>query len=208
MSRIAIIGSGIGGLCTALALRDHGFDPVVYEAADELRPVGSGIGITPNGMQALDRLDVAAAIIARGVTLDQMEIRTANGQTLTSMDLNDHTARIGLDHNLMAIHRAELQAVLANRLPAEVLQLGRECIDVNADQPVIHFADGTEISADLIIGADGVNSTVRASLFPNISPQYAGDVAYRGLVETTIPTDADRIGQKSGAADYASDTLL
>lgn len=195
MVRIAIVGGGIGGLCTAIALQQLGFDPMVYEATDELKPVGTGIGIMPNGMYALDRLDVADEVAERGVVPNRLELQTADGSLLLSRDLHASADRLDFEHGMVAIHRAELQSVLADRVPTDSLQLDRECLSVDSSRPAVRFED-REVTADLVIGADGINSAVRTSLFPSITPEYAGEVAYRGLVETSSLNNAGNVGRE------------
>lgn len=194
MSDIAIIGGGIGGLCTAIGLQTRGFDPIVYEAIDELRPVGSGIGIAPNGMQALDRLDVAEAVAERGVTMDRIELRTDDGQLLMPMDFRTSVDRLDSDYVMVAVYRADLQSALKDHLSMDSLQLGMECVGIDSEQPAIQFADGTEKTPDLVVGADGVNSTVRKQISPSNRPRYAGEVAYRGLADTTTSNDIEQVG--------------
>lgn len=194
MADIAIVGGGIGGLCTAIGLLNRGFDPVVYEAAEELRPIGSGIGIAPNGMEALARLDVADAVVDHGNTLDRTELQTTDERSFMSVDLRTQSEQLGLSHVMVAIHRADLQAILSDQLPTDVLQLDMDCVSVDPDRPAIRFATGAETTPELVIGADGVGSTVRSSLFPGTEPRYAGEVAYRGLADTTLPPETNHIG--------------
>ncbi|MCU4971247.1 FAD-dependent monooxygenase [Halobacteria archaeon AArc-m2/3/4] len=189
---ISILGGGIGGLCAALALRQVGFEPTVYERTDELRPVGSGIWIPPNGMAALEVLGVAEAVEERGVALDRTVIRTTTGRTLTSTDLRARASAVGLERTMVSIRRSALQDVLVDRLPNDSLELGMEGAAVDPERPAIRFADGTERTADLVVGADGIRSITRRTLFPEQSVRYAGGVTYRGLVETPLPDRASR----------------
>ncbi|EMA44341.1 hypothetical protein C448_08709 [Halococcus morrhuae DSM 1307] len=189
MADVAIIGAGIGGLCTAIGLQNRGFDPIVFERTNELRPVGFGIGIGPNGMQALNELGVADAVIEQGVVLDRIELRTEAGQLLMPMDFRAPANRLGLDHVMVAIHRADLQSILVERLSKERLRLGVECEGIDPEQPAVQFAAGNEKTANLVVGADGIDSTVREHVLPGNQPRYAGEVAYRGLVDVTVLDD-------------------
>lgn len=189
MTDVSILGGGIGGLCAALALRREGFEPTVYERTDELRPAGSGIWIPPNGMAALAVLGVAEAVETRGVPLERTVIRSAGGRTLTSADLRGRARAVGLGGpgTMVSIRRADLQNVLVDRLPDDSLKLGLEGVDIDPSRPTIRFADGTDVSTDLVVAADGIHSMVRKTLFPKPFVRFAGGVAYRGLVETSLP---------------------
>jgi 2-polyprenyl-6-methoxyphenol hydroxylase-like FAD-dependent oxidoreductase len=194
MDEIAVIGGGIGGLCTAIALRNRGYQPQVYEQTAEFRPVGSGIWIPPNGMAALDRLGTADTIEDAGVSLDGTEIESNAGTTLMSADLTAHAQELGIGRALTSIRRPTLQEELLSCLPSESVHLDMECVEIDSTGPTVAFADGTSISPTLVIGADGVRSAVRSSLFPDVSIRFAGAVTYRGLVNQSLPTQAYRVG--------------
>lgn len=110
------------------------------------------------------------------------------------MDFRTPVDRHGLDHIMVAVHRADLQSVLRNQMSPDRLQLGMECVGVDAKQPAIQFADGSEKTPDLVIGADGVNSIIRKNISPSSRSRYAGEVVYRGLVDATPLTDITQIG--------------
>ena len=95
---------------------------------------------------------------------------------------------------MVAVHRADLQSVLREQLSTERLQLGMECVGVDTEQPAIQFANGSEKTPDLVIGADGVNSTIRKKISPSSRSRYAGEVVYRGLVDTTISNNINQRG--------------
>ncbi|MFC4450842.1 FAD-dependent monooxygenase [Halorussus aquaticus] len=191
---VAIVGGGIGGLCAGIALRQRGFDPTIYEATDELRPVGSGIVLRANAMQVLDRLGVADEVADRGVEIGSVRMFDARGRTLMDLDLGYERERFG--HGYVYVHRAALQRALVERLSDGPLRLGKECTGVTQsdDEVTLSFADGTEASAPAVVGADGIGSTVRGELFPDASPRPTGVVCYRGVAETTLPASFRETG--------------
>src|SRR5690242_8018528 len=104
--RIIIVGGGIGGLSAAIALRRGGHDPVVLERAPRLDPVGAGITLFANAMDALDRLGVGDAVRAAGASAQRSAILTADGRELTTLTTD-------LLRNAVAVHRGDLQTALA-----------------------------------------------------------------------------------------------
>lgn len=194
MSEITIVGGGIGGLCTAIGLRQQGFEPTIYERAAELRHGRSGIWILPNGMAALDRLGIADEVEREGISLDGTELHSQAGRRLVSANLRATAQRLGLNHPMVSIRRAALLRILQSSLPDSDIRLGRQCTGVDPASSTITFADGTEQTAQLVIGADGIGSVVRTALFPDVSVRYTGAVAYRGLVETPLSERAYRVG--------------
>ena len=183
---IAIVGGGVCGLTTAVALEQRGLSPTVYEAASEYRPVGAGILLQTNAMLVFDRLRIADAIRDAGRRLDGGGLRSLDGSFMTRFDLNDLERR-EFGYGFVAIHRADLQRVLLEELHTTV-RTGMECVDVvGTDPPVVHFDDGTTISPDILVGADGVHSTVRDAVAPGVEPRSHDGVAYRTLVALDLP---------------------
>lgn len=187
-----VVGAGIGGLTAAVALRRAGIEAVVYEAADALRPVGKGIWVPTNAMQALERLGLSAAVLQAGWPLERIELRELSGKVLTAVDLNEVAARFG--HTTVSIHRAELVRVLAEALPADALQLGRRAVGIEQDASgaTVRFADGGLARGDLLIGADGIRSTVREHLFPGVPLRYSGQTCFRGVADLELPAGIAR----------------
>lgn len=177
-----IIGAGIGGLCTAIALRATGIPAVVYERAERLEAVGAGLTLWANAIYALRTLGVADQVIAAGSTIEHATSYTPDGRTLKSLQHGVLEERFG--GPTVAIHRAELHRVLREALPAEAVVLGKSLrsYDPNGETVTACFEDGATVEGDLLIGADGIHSAVRRQMFPNISLRYAGYIAWRGVV--------------------------
>jgi salicylate hydroxylase len=182
--RIAIIGGGIGGLTAALSMRQAGFEVDVYEQASELTQIGGGINMGPNAVRILRRLGLAAGLDREGVRpLFTHQRRWQDGRTLQRAPLNPLCEELyGAPH--ITIHRADLLAVIASGFPAERVHLGHRLTGLadTGDSAEAWFANGARITADVLVGADGLHSPVRAALFGDEAPCFAGCVAYRGLV--------------------------
>ena len=184
--KIAIIGGGIGGLTTAIALRQRGLNADVYEAAPEITAAGAGIMLPPNAMAVLGRLGVAEAVRAQGFVLEAGELRDTRDGLLQRFDLAGGNGRP--DMTTLAIHRARLQRILVAQLPAAALHVGRRCAAIveAADGALIRFTDGTEMLADIVIGADGLRSVAREMVRPGVPLRSAGQTAYRGVARMRL----------------------
>ena len=180
---IAIIGGGIGGLTAAACLLQAGFDVRVYEQARWLAELGAGINIGPNASRILIRLGLGeqcAKVAFRSPCLHQR--RWEDGRTLTRAPLGPAIeAEFGAPH--MIFHRGELHSLLARAVPSERVYLAHRCTDVRqqGDQVEAQFDNGVTITADALIAADGVHSTVRRILRGPERPRFANR-AYRGLI--------------------------
>jgi salicylate hydroxylase len=183
--RIAIMGGGIGGLTAAQALHQRGFDVSVYEAAPELKEIGAGVALGPNAMKALRSIGLEDAV--RDVAWESengLLLNWRSGRVISSTPRRDqHYGAHGC-----TAHRADLLDVLAAALPDDMVRLGARCVSVEnvGNGAVAHFKDGTSVEADVIIGADGIHSAVRASLFGPDAPRFTGKICWRCLV----PVDA------------------
>lgn len=181
--RVLVIGGGIGGLATAIGLRQQGYEPLVYEQAPQLREVGAGVSLWPNALRAADLLGVGEAIRQQAIAEGQGGLRSWDGTSLHVMDVEQFRAKLG--DVTVIVHRAELLALLHHALEAVPVQLSACCVNVTQDEQrvIAHFADGTQAEGDLLIGADGLRSKVRESLFGFEPPQYSGYTSWRAIVE-------------------------
>ena len=182
--RIAIVGAGIGGLSAAVSLHQAGFAVDVYEQAPELTEVGGGINLGPNAIRVLQRLGLGTGLDREGVRpIGTHQRRWQDGRTLQKAPLNPLCEQLyGAPH--MTIHRRDLLAVIAEGFPAGHIHLGHRLVGFaeQGDAVELHFANGAHVRAAALVGADGIHSTVRAQLFGEEEPAFAGCVAYRGLV--------------------------
>jgi salicylate hydroxylase len=183
MTRVAIIGGGIGGLTAANALSRAGIEVAVYEAAGELKEIGAGVALHANAMRVLRAIGVEDGV--RKVAGRSEWAVTRNGKTgrvISKTSRKQQAAAFGLQS--ATVHRADLLDVLADALPDGIVTLGKRCTQVEpgGDTAVARFADGSEIEADVIVGADGIHSAVRASLFGPDAPRFTGKICYRSVI--------------------------
>jgi salicylate hydroxylase len=187
MDNVAIVGGGIGGLAAALALVRRGIDVDVYEQAPELHELGAGVQISANGTRVLHALGLKDALEEVQVLPAGKAIRLWNtGQSWKLFDLGlESVERYGFPY--ITIHRGDLHDVIAQGLLAAkpaAIHLNRKCIGLSqtSDHVELRFESGAPITAKLVVGADGVHSAVRESLFVAAQPQFCGITAWRGVV--------------------------
>ncbi|TRW47271.1 FAD-dependent oxidoreductase [Georgenia yuyongxinii] len=178
---IAIVGAGYGGAAAAKALSLLGANVNVYEQATEVREVGAGIGLRPSSMAAFRQWGIFDAIAAVSSASDYFEILSAGGDPI----MKDTWPEFGNEKNTYLIHRNDFIEALVSTLPDGMLHLGHklESIEDKGDGATLTFTNGTTVEADLVVGADGIKSTVRKQLFSDQVPQFAGEHAYRAVVD-------------------------
>jgi salicylate hydroxylase len=188
--RAVVVGGGLGGMAAAVALAQAGIDVQVHEQAQRLTEVGAGVSLAPNGLRMLERLGV-------GESVERVGVRYMSNQLLLS---DGRPARHGPGHfsqpgTNVGIHRADLLALLAAQLPAGRVLTGHRCtgFSQNADTATVDFADGSTVTADVVIGADGIHSVLQGFVVAPAKPVFSGVVAYRGLVPRIDAYRADAI---------------
>lgn len=180
--KVIVAGGGIGGLAAANALQRSGVEVVVLERARELRAVGAGIALWANATRVLRRLGLHEAVLEAGAEIGG-EARTWRGRKLFSLTAKDLRRRFGAAN--LAVRRSDLQSALLAALPADTVRPGAELVDFEqgAGGVTVLLAGGGEESGDLLVGADGLRSTVRARVLGDGPPRYAGFTAWRAIVE-------------------------
>jgi len=178
---VVIVGGGIGGLFAANALTAHGLAVSVYEQASALGEIGAGVFLTPNSVRHLQRVGLEPAVEKWGarVGYDSHYFRH-DGAPIAPVQVTDSAGW----NATFGMHRADLVTMLADTLPAGVVQTGHRCtgIEQNAAKARVSFANGACAEADVVIAADGIHSELRPHVFPPSQPVFSGSVAYRGLV--------------------------
>ncbi len=181
-----IVGGGLGGLATALALARQGRAAHVVEKAPEFGEIGAGLQLAPNAMAVLDRLGLTAELAKHAVFPNHLVWMDAlSGTRITAVDLGDAFRR-RYGHPYIVMHRGDLLAVLLEACRQEkriTLEAGREVVAVEdlGEAARARFANGTCLEAELLVGADGLHSTVRG-LLSDDALVYDGLVAYRGAI--------------------------
>jgi 2-polyprenyl-6-methoxyphenol hydroxylase-like FAD-dependent oxidoreductase len=192
--RLIIVGGGIGGLTAALALRRIGWDVVLHEQAAVFTEIGAGMSLWPNATRILRSLGLLDAVLARARLASRFQLLRADGRRLATLSLE------GFPTPALFIHRADLHRLLVAALPPSILINRRRLLDFSQDARSVtaHFADGSAIHGDGLIGADGIHSTVRTRLHGSRPPCYRGYQIWRGIAPEVPGIAPDQISESWG----------
>ncbi|WP_407699519.1 FAD-dependent oxidoreductase [Streptomyces broussonetiae] len=182
VTKVVVIGGGIAGTAAALALQRAGYDVTVYEAhPDTAADIGAFLTLGSNGMRALAQLGATDAVTATGFALTSLRLLDSQGTEQARGSLGEVTDPA---LHYRCLRRGELNSALQREAARRGIPVrhGVRLADVSngPDGVTAHFADGTTADADLLLGADGLNSTVRTRLVPEARPGYAGQRIYYG----------------------------
>ncbi len=203
-NNICIIGAGIGGLSLALGLARVGHPVTVFEQAAELGEVGAGISLSPNAVKGLNFLGVGKDILKlSNIPPVQVTKHFKTAETLVHIDRSKTVEKLGAPY--LQMHRADLHNILTTALLAiapDAIKLNKELVNIqkHPDGYALEFADATTHLANILVGADGLKSTVRRTVFDEPDAEFSGYVAWRGL----IPMSQVTIDLDPGSAVFVS----
>jgi len=184
---IDIIGAGIGGLTTAVALEQKGIKTRIFEQAEQIKQVGSGIILASNAMQVYEKLGLRKVIEQNGNPISLMNITKSNLKPLSKIDLTYFKQKHSTKN--IAIHRGKLQKILIDTLKSTEINLNYKLTSIveSKNGYCLEFENREQIQSSLVLGADGLNSVVRQNLFPNNTIRHANQICWRGVTEYELP---------------------
>ena len=184
---ITIIGAGMAGLTTGIALKKFGHQVTIYEQAEQILPVGAAISLWSNGVKCLNYLGLTEQVEKLGGKMDNLAyIDGLTGDVMTQFSLYPLIEEVG--QRPYPVSRAELQNMLMDEFGREDIHLAKKMVSFveEGERVKIQFADGSEIESDLLVGADGTHSITRAYVLgEQVERRYAGYVNWNGLVEVS-----------------------
>jgi salicylate hydroxylase len=181
---VAIVGAGLGGLTTAIALIKRGFDVTVYEHSATISEIGAGVQLSPNAMKVLRALDLEEKFAEISFEPNRHVVKSWNtGRIISATPMKGIYEKM-FGAGYFGAHRADFHNMLAHALPKGTVKLNARCIGASTigDKAHLEFADGSQVECDVAVGADGIHSKVRSSLFEADSPRFTGNICWRGLV--------------------------
>lgn len=186
MNTISIIGAGIGGLTLANILKQQGISCVLYESAPEIKPVGSGIMMAVNAMQVFDTLGLKEKIEQAGNKIHGISVTDKNFRMISKTDV------LGLESKYrscnVAIHRADLQRILAESFGFENIRLNHSLQSIERKgNYFLDFNKGKQVETEVVFGADGIKSKTRDLIFQTGRIRSAGQKCWRGLAFIDLP---------------------
>ncbi|SDK30643.1 2-polyprenyl-6-methoxyphenol hydroxylase [Catalinimonas alkaloidigena] len=198
MKNISIVGGGIAGLTTAIALEKIGLRPHLFDATTELHPVGAGLALSSNALKAYHHLGIDDQVLHAGHPLPGLRILDQRGDLISE-------APVPTAFPNVAVHRADLHDLLRSQLCYTTVHLGKQATGFTTagEAITVHFQDGSHFTTDYLIAADGIHSAVRQQLLPSSRARYAGYTCWRAVLENpgvSLPaaTETWGVGKRFG----------
>lgn len=183
VKNVAIVGAGLGGLTCAIALRQYGIHAQIYEQAKELKAIGAGLTLFPNGLNVLQHLDpqLLDTLKATGSSTQKLTLKKSNGEIIATQPIL-LSEKYG--QPMLNIRWSRLQEILMSFLPSDIIHINHHCKEFSQDENnvTLHFAENKTTQCDLLIGADGLHSVIRQHLIQDSLPRYAGRLSWRGIL--------------------------
>lgn len=191
MNSISIIGAGIGGLTLANILKTHDLDFKIYESAPEIKPVGSGIMMAINAMQIFDKLGLKEQIEEAGHKIHSISVTDHRLKNISTTNV------LALERKYnscnVAIHRADLQRILAENIGFEKINLQHSLVKIRKEENYhLRFENGNEIESRIVFGADGIHSKIRTQMLQTGKIRDTGQICWRGLADFDLPEQYNR----------------
>lgn len=181
--KIAIIGGGIAGLTFSLCLQQKNYSFHIFEKKSDINEIGAGISVFPNALKVLKSIGLIDEVLASSGAMKTMHLRTNSGKFLLSTESN-------YDLPTICMHRADLHRILLKHSKAEI-HTGHELSEIKQKEDgriELLFTNGNTFEADMIVGADGINSIVRNYVIGDGKPTYQGYNCWRGVVRSDFET--------------------
>ncbi|MGA2945340.1 MAG: FAD-dependent monooxygenase [Xanthobacteraceae bacterium] len=187
-TRVAVIGAGLGGATVAAMLQREGFAVRLYEQADAFERIGAGIHVSANVMKVLRHLDAEQRLSQIGIHPDKFTSRKWDtGEVLFELPLAD-TGEERYGASYITVHRGDLHTAILEKVRPGTIAFGSRLVDVTSDGLTahLHFSDDSMADADVVIGADGVNSKLRAAVASSSKARFVGAIAHRAIYPSSL----------------------
>jgi 6-hydroxynicotinate 3-monooxygenase len=187
-TRIAVIGAGLGGATVAAFLQREGFEVRLYEQARAFERIGAGIHVSANVMKVLRHLGAEHRLSQIGIHPDKFTSRKWDtGEVLFELPLGE-TGEQKYGASYITVHRGDLHAAILDKVLPGTIAFGKQLVDVTSDRVTadLHFSDGSTVDADVVIGADGVNSKLRDAVAGPGKSRFVGAVAHRAIYPSSL----------------------
>lgn len=180
--QFAVVGAGLGGCSIAALLQSRGYDVTIYEQAEQFKKLGAGIHLSPNVVRLLDDIGICQKLISEAAVPHAFVSRALkDDKLLFALPLGDDAyCRYGFPY--LTVHRGDFHAALVSKVDRKSIKFGKKLLHVTQEnsREKLTFEDGSITYADIVIGADGLNSRVRASLRGDETPTFGNQVVFRG----------------------------